>query len=342
MAEDQSTRPADGDVPAGRRLEKVAAGLSVLWIAATLGALLVFDGAGLGSFAIVMLSTAIVLPLAVIWLFVFALRLTATINDNDARMRDAIDMLRREMAALRSGELPNAPSPADGDTPGRGVAEVADAQTRAEAALARRSGSALAQPPTSPAERPKKRRPAGPAAQPAQPAEQTGTESETVEEPARPELQMDELISALQFPADAEDAEGFRALRRAMQERGTAQLVTAAQDVLTLLSQDGVYTDDLTPEPRPPELWRRFAAGERGDSVAELGAIGDEAALTSAGDRMRTDTIFRDAAHHFLRLFDQRFSELVEEMSDAEIAAMMQTRTGRAFILLGQTAGTFQ
>lgn len=153
---------------------------------------------------------------------------------------------------------------------------------------------------------------------------------------------MDELIAALQFPADPEDAEGFRALRRAMQDPRTAQLVTAAQDVLTLLSQDGVYTDDLIPDPHPPETWRRFAAGERGEAVAELGAIGDEAALNAAAERMGNDTIFRDAVHHFLRLFDRRFSELAGGMSDAEIAAMMETRTGRAFMLLGQTAGNFR
>lgn len=342
MAKDRSTRPEGGGVPSCRRLEKAAVGLSVLWIAVAVGALVVFDGGGLSSFAIVMLSTAIVLPLAVIWLFVFALRLTATINANDARMRGAIDMLRREMASLLTGGRPDIASSADGDALAERLAEIADMQKRVEAALSRLSGSALAKDPAPPAERLKPGRPARPA-QPAKPlAAQATMTLDVAEEPAAPELGMDELISALQFPADPEDVEGFRALRRAMQERRTAQLITAAQDVLTLLSQDGVYMDDLNPESRPPELWRRFAAGERSDSTAEIGAISDEAVLTSAGERMRNDAIFRDAVHHFLRLFDHRFSELVGEMSDTEIAAMMETRTGRAFMLLGRAAGTFR
>lgn len=346
MAKDRPIRPDDRDVPPSRRLEKVAVGLSVLWIAVAVGALFLFDGGGVSSFAIVMLSTAIVLPLAVIWLFVFALRLTATINGNDARMRGAIDTLRREMAGLRTGELPDAASSADGDALARRLSGIVDTQKRIEAALTRLSGSPQAQNPTPPAERPKPGRPARATTRPAQPAEPPAAQAtralDAAEEPTAPELEMDELISALQFPADAEDVEGFRALRRALQERRTAQLVTAAQDVLTLLSQDSVYMDDLNPEPHPPELWRRFAAGERSDSTAELGAISDETTLTPVAERMQNDMIFRDAVHHFLRLFDHRFSELVGEMSDAEIAAMMETRTGRAFMLLGRAAGTFR
>ncbi|WP_146132816.1 hypothetical protein [Hasllibacter halocynthiae] len=43
-----------------------------------------------------------------------------------------------------------------------------------------------------------------------------------------------------------------------------AKLVRAAQDVLTLLAQDGIYIDDIPAEPAPPEPWRAFAAGPRG------------------------------------------------------------------------------
>ena len=57
--------------------------------------------------------------------------------------------------------------------------------------------------------------------------------------------------------------------------------------------------------------------------------------------RMKQDTIFRDAAHHFLRRFDKSFSEFEEIASDSEIAALSGTRTARAFMLLGRVAGTF-
>jgi hypothetical protein len=57
-----------------------------------------------------------------------------------------------------------------------------------------------------------------------------------------------DFIRALQFPETPEDKEGFRALRLALEDRTVAKLIRAAQDVLTLLSQEGIYMDDLKPE----------------------------------------------------------------------------------------------
>ncbi len=145
----------------------------------------------------------------------------------------------------------------------------------------------------------------------------------------------------MNFPESPDDAAGFRALRRAMQDRRTAQLIQASQDVLTLLSQEGIYMDDLAPDRARPDLWRRFAKGERGRTLAALGGIRDPAALAVTGARMRQDNIFRDSAHHFLRRFDVVLSEFETTASDADLAAFTETRTARAFMLLGRIAGTF-
>jgi hypothetical protein len=157
---------------------------------------------------------------------------------------------------------------------------------------------------------------------------------------ARP-LSTEDFIQALNFPENAEDADGFRALRRALQDRTTAQLIQSSQDVLTLLSQDGIYMDDLNPDRAKPDIWRRFAQGERGRVVSGLGGIRDRSGLALAAGRMRNDTIFRDAVHHFLRKFDQTLAVFERNASDAEIAALAETRTARAFMLLGRVTGTF-
>jgi len=117
--------------------------------------------------------------------------------------------------------------------------------------------------------------------------------------------------------------------------------VQASQDVLTLLSQDGIYMDDLRPDMARPELWRRFAAGERGRQIAALGGVRDRSSLALAAARMKRDPIFRDAAHHFLRRFDRMFAAFAEMATDAEISELSDTRTARAFMLLGRVAGTF-
>ena len=56
---------------------------------------------------------------------------------------------------------------------------------------------------------------------------------------------------------------------------------------------------------------------------------------------MRQDTVFRDAAHHFLRQFDKTFTEFEKNASDQNVADLAETRTARAFMLLGRVTGTF-
>ena len=76
------------------------------------------------------------------------------------------------------------------------------------------------------------------------------------------------LIRALDFPRDADDQEGFRALRAALRHHGLAQMLQAAEDVLTLLSQEGVYVDDL--RCRAGATPRPGGGSSRGDRGAEV------------------------------------------------------------------------
>jgi hypothetical protein len=157
----------------------------------------------------------------------------------------------------------------------------------------------------------------------------------------RAPLSVGDFVRALHFPENPEDKAGFRALRLALEDRQTSRLIRAAQDVLTLLSQEGIYMDDLKPERCRPEVWRRFASGERGREIAGLGGIRDRSSLALSASRMREDPVFRDAAHHFLRSFDKTFAEFEKNATDAELADLAETRTARAFMLLGRVTGTF-
>ena len=156
-----------------------------------------------------------------------------------------------------------------------------------------------------------------------------------------PPLSREDFIRALNFPETTDDETGFAALRKALRDREAAQLIRASQDVLTLLSQDGIYMDDLRPDMARTEVWRRFAAGERGGAVAALGGIRDRSSLALAAGRMKQDPIFRDAAHHFLRRFDQMLAEFEKTATDTDISQLAGTRTARAFMLLGRVAGIF-
>ncbi|HET9069096.1 MAG TPA: hypothetical protein VFN28_10665, partial [Amaricoccus sp.] len=122
-------------------------------------------------------------------------------------------------------------------------------------------------------------------------------------------LDWPDLVRALDFPRDADDRAGFRALKVALRHHGLAQMLQAAEDVLTLLSQEGVFVDELAMAPVDPGAWRRFIAGKRGPEVAGLGGIGDAGALDAARALMRSDPIFRDSALFFQRRFDAVLGE---------------------------------
>jgi hypothetical protein len=171
--------------------------------------------------------------------------------------------------------------------------------------------------------------------------EQPGLALGTPAEDLRAPLSVADFIRALQFPESSDDKEGFRALRLALEDRTVAKLIRAAQDVLTLLSQEGIYMDDLKPDRTRPELWRKFATGERGRSIAALGGVRDRSSLALTAGRMREDPVFRDAGHHFLRTFDRTFAAFEAQASDADLADLSETRTARAFMLLGRVTGTF-
>lgn len=277
---------------------------------------------GQGGLRFLMTLMAVFMPVAMIWVGATAARTSRIMREESQRLQAAIDAIRHAYITQQQGNA--------GTSVNRKLDEIAAATRKTETALATFS-TRREDPPRAIAP------PAIAAPVDDQPALALGTQSADM----APPVEGDDLIRALNFPETAEDEEGFAALRRAMQDRQAAQLIQAAQDILTLLSQDGIYMDDLRPDRARPEIWRMFGQGTRGRAIAALGGIRDRSSLALTAGRMKQDPIFRDAAHHFLRRFDKLFSNFEKVATDAEVTAMADTRSARAFMLLGRVAGTF-
>ena len=309
--------------------ELLAAALCCLWlVGAAVYFLLMgndFSAGGAGGFIMTLL--AVFLPVAVIWLAASAARSARIMREETVRLQSTIDAMRHSY--LTQSHAHHAERNPEVEAK---IARLEQAQKQTEQALT--TFSTTRNLVRAEAEIPR------PVAQPVV-EEQPSLALEPQAADTAPPLERDDMIKALHFPENAEDEAGFAALRRALKDRKVAGLVTAAQDVLTLLSQDGIYMDDLRPDRARPEIWRRFAQGHRGREVAALGGIRDRSSLALTAGRMKSDPVFRDAAHHFLRRFDRAFAAFEAEASDADISALTDTRTVRAFMLLGRVAGTF-
>ncbi len=308
--------------------EIVAIVLSVVWMAAVgLFFLLVppapAQGETADSLRIVLILMAIFLPVAMIWVAAVAARTSRIMREESYRLQSAIDGLRQTYVSDRSNGSGTVP------TVEKKLNEIAQTARKTETALATFASTREAQK--------AKAVPLHPQPTEDQPTLALGTSAEDM----TPPLSRIDFVRALNFPDHDQDEQGFGALRRALKDRTARQLVQASQDVLTLLSQDGIYMDDLRPDRARPEIWRRFAKGERGRTMASLGGIRDRSSLALTAGRMREDTIFRDAAHHFLRLFDKTLVTFEPDASDEDLIALSETRTARAFMLLGRVTGAF-
>ena len=322
----QASPPVEGE--AARRMsrtEMVASILSVIWLVAVAAYILVAPE-GVGTLGLVMTLMMVFLPIAVIWVAVTTLRSVQELRTEAARLQSTVENMRATW--VQSQVQPSVEKKLDEIERSTRSTEttLATFTSRRDVTLTQASAdhkAALVAP--------------GRAGGDDQPALALGTPAEDL----RPPLSVADFIRALQFPETPEDKEGFRALRMALEDRKVAKLIRAAQDVLTLLAQEGIYMDDLKPERARPEIWRAFAEGARGGAVSGLGGIRDRSSLALTAGRMREDPVFRDAAHHFLRTFDKTFAEFEKNASDAELIALADSRTARAFMLFGRVAGVF-
>jgi hypothetical protein len=308
-------------------VEIAALVVTVVWIGLTSWYFLAAEVADATVMRFLLSVMVIVMPVALIWVAALSIRAARVMRAESARLQAAIDAIRQAYVAQTQSGKGAPPHP----QLIKRLDDIASAQKNFEATLVmlggiRQAGGAqgsVATPDAVDGDH--------------QPTLSLGTPAEALQPP----LANEDYVRALHFPETAEDEDGFAALRRALKDRGTAKLIQAAQDVLTLLSQDGIYMDDLRPDMARPETWRAFAKGDRGRAIAPLGGIRDRSSLALAAGRMKQDPIFRDAAHHFLRRFDTSFAGFEPGASDEEISAFAMTRTSRAFMLLGRVAGTF-
>ena len=321
------------DEPSGGRTrspEAWALVLAAAWLVAVgIGWMVLGERAGAAVAAL-----AALLPLGLIWLAAAMARRSARAAADHERLSGEIDALRAELRALAPGHPPEE---------ARGHAEEArrdgPRQDRPRQDGPRQDGPRRDGPRD---DGPRQDGPVIVARPPRASARPEAAERAPAAAPEPPPLPAQTFVRALDFPEDADDEAGFEALARALDDPHARKLVQASQDVLTLLSQNGVYMDDLHAAPASPGLWRRFAGGVRGPSVAALAGVTDEAALELARARMARDTVFRDAAQHFLRQFDLALQRFVAHASDEEVAALAQTRTARAFMLLARVARSFE
>jgi hypothetical protein len=313
--------------PLAYMAEWAAAALTVTWVTAVLS----YAPADGSPPSTLMTLVLLFVPITLIFGVLVTLRSVRALRNEAARLQASVDAMRK---AFLSGQ--NQIDPAMQPAVARKLDEIAQQTQQTQATLVNMAakvgkGADAGRASARAVPTPKALMP------PEEPALALGAQPD----PAGSPLTVDEFIRAMNFPDGPDDTAGFAAMRAALSNRDIAKLIRAAQTLLKLLAQDGIYMDDLKHDPAAPNAWRLFAKGERGRAVAALGGVRDRSALALSVGRLRNDPVFRDAAHHFLRAFDRCLAEFEPNAEDADLAALASTRTARAFMLLGRVLGTF-
>jgi len=287
---------------------------SLLWCAAVaIWGFAAMAGGGGGILMLFGLAAAALMPVALLWSVVRLHDLLAARLDAPERLEARVAVLERDLRAQVKR------------------VQMAEGQIRK---LQERPNPAPAAPP--PAARPTGT--SAPATEP-QPEPQASLPLTGGAENL-PQLSLDETIRALNFPHDANDTDGFAVLSRALATRDLAKLLQASEDCLNLLAHEGLYMDDLMPAAASAEEWRQFSKGGRARAdLLPLRGITDSKALDAVRGKMRSDQIFRDTALHFQRHFDQILQKLAPAADESALLRLMDTRSGRAFVLLTQVSG---
>ena len=149
------------------------------------------------------------------------------------------------------------------------------------------------------------------------------------------------ILKALNFPKDKNDVLGFSALKRAREHNAISELLRVSEDFLNLIAKDAIYLDDLIIEPPPVEAWLNFIRGDQNNNKRSLTCIGIDAQIQKLKSRIKSDAIFRDTSLMLMRRFDLLLRDRLETASDDEIFKIAETRSGKAFLIVGKLSDSF-
>ena len=309
--------------------------ISILWVIFSIFFLTFGDKQEVGSLAeasLLLNCLVVFVPVAMIGTFSMNLKMSRKLKEEALKLQTAVDAMRRNQVAQQQvsglSVKPGTERKIDGmdETQKKVENEIVKFSTRRETSDVLGGNVAL-----------KKHKPNFRTEEPPLPLD--GKDNGSIN--SNISVTIGDFIKAANFPDDENDKDGLASLKNALEDRDLAKLLHATQDSLRIMSKDGIYVDALGITSGKVELWRDFGNGKRGKKLSGIVSFHDNSILEKVSLRFKTDTVFKDVVHHFLRQFDVVFTEFSKNASDGEILEFSKTRTVLTFLILASIAGTF-
>lgn len=150
------------------------------------------------------------------------------------------------------------------------------------------------------------------------------------------------LVRAANFPDSEEDQETLEALYAVLTDKEAAELLQTAEDALSALADIGLFMEDMQPDHAPADRWRSFIVDRSMAGAMELGGVRDATAIEDVATALADKPDFEDVARRFVESYERILGRLFAEAGDAGLSIeLANTRTGRAYMLVGRASGRF-
>lgn len=165
---------------------------------------------------------------------------------------------------------------------------------------------------------------------------ETEEENETVSFLDEWNMNADTLIRAFNLPNDENDTEGYDAIEAAVKIESIGTLLQNSHQLLYTLADFDLIMDELEIDLGLISTWRKFAADNAESTVSSLGGTGTFVEIDKVSSIVTERSEFEELANTFSSQMEEFISQAIPQLKDEEIRELAQTRTFRAFLLLGQ------
>jgi hypothetical protein len=142
---------------------------------------------------------------------------------------------------------------------------------------------------------------------------------------------------AANFPESEEDIETLDALYDVLTDPDAASLLQCAEDTLASLADIDLYMEDFRPPLVPVTAWRAHLDGSAGESIKGINAPVEQSRIRA---KLNTDKGFEHLCTKFMDRYEKMGRRLITEADREQlIVDLSNTRTGRAYLMIADSAG---
>ncbi len=155
-------------------------------------------------------------------------------------------------------------------------------------------------------------------------------------------LDWEKFVKAANFPDSEDDRETLEALYAVLTDREAAALLQTAEDVLSTLADLNLFMEDMQVHHAPIELWRSYIIDGDSRDILDIGGVRDPHAIEDVEFALNERQEFARISKAFFDQYETIVARLFQETDDPTLAVeLADTRTGRAYMLIGRAEGRF-